>query len=223
MKTFILGATSTGLPIPGYRFGPSPGPHVLVLGGVHGDEKEGVEACLGLVHRWSKGFPFRLRVTVVPAFNMDGVLRASRLNARGVDLNRNMATNDWSSEVTNPRYNPGPAANSEPETQVLVKWLDEHKPVIIFSMHSWHPILNTNGNCAREAQAIAQWTGYKIDDSIGYPTPGCLGTYCGLEREMPTITYEIERGLATSEILRLHVPALEEALKVTESTRQKTL
>jgi hypothetical protein len=31
---------------------------------------------------------------------------------------------------------------------------------------------------------------------------------------MPTLTYEIEATLKTSEILRLHVPAIEEGLKV---------
>lgn len=223
MKNFILGLTSSGLPIPAYRFGPAAGPPVLILGGVHGDEPEGVEACLGLIQRWSHSFPFRLGVTVVPALNMDGVLRSTRVNARGVDLNRNMGTNDWSPVVSTPRYNPGPTPNSEPETQALTGWLQENRPVLILSMHSWKPMLNVNGNCVREAAIIAQWTGYKIEETIGYPTPGCLGTYCGLEREMPTLTYEIERGLKTAEILSLHVPAIEEGLKVTESTRQKTL
>lgn len=219
MKSFILGNTSTGLPIPAYRFDPGTGPNVLILGGVHGDEREGVEAALGLVHRWSVSFPFQLRTTVIPALNMDGVLRSSRVNARGVDLNRNMATKDWSAEIKTPRYNPGPAANSEPETQALVRWLEENQAVFVLSLHSWKPMLNVNGACEREAEAIAKWTGYTVEKSIGYPTPGCLGTYCGLERDVPTLTYEIERGLATEEILRLHVPAIIEGLKVTESTR----
>jgi len=222
MKSFFLPQTSTGLSIPGYRFGTS-GPQVLILGGVHGDEREGVDAALGLVSHWSEAFPYRLRVTVFPAFNLDGVLRKTRGNANGVDLNRNMATNDWSPEVKTPRYHPGSMANSEPETQALVRWLSEHKPVFILSLHSWHPVLNVNGDCKAEANAIALRTGYKVDDSIGYPTPGCLGTYCGIERAMPTLTYEIERGLSTQEILRVHIPAIEEALKVTETTRQKTL
>lgn len=223
MKTFIFGTTSNGLPIPGYRFGPASAPQVLILGGVHGDEPEGVEACLGLIQRWHQAFPFRLKVSIVPALNVDGVIRATRVNARGVDLNRNMATNDWSPEIKTPRYHPGPSANSEPETLALVQWLSEHKPVFVLSMHSWKPMLNVNGQCIGEATAIAQWTNYSIEESIGYPTPGCLGTYCGLEREMPTLTYEIERGLKTSEILRQHVPAIEEGLKFTESKRQKTL
>ena len=222
MKNFFLEHTANGLPIPAYDFGHS-GPQVLILGGVHGDEHEGVEAALGLLRRWSHSFAFTLKVTLVPALNMDGVLRHERGNGHGVDLNRNMATNDWSPIIANPRYHPGPAANSEPETRALIALLERLKPAFILSLHSWKPMLNVNGDCGREALAIAQHTGYKIDESIGYPTPGCLGTYCGLEREMPTLTYEIERGLKTPEILRRHVPAIEEALKVTELTRRKTL
>jgi murein peptide amidase A len=222
MKSFVLGASSSGLPIPAYRFGTATGPGVLVLGGVHGDEPEGIEACLGLIQRWIAGFPFRFRVTIVPVLNIDGVLRSRRVNARGVDLNRNMATNDWSPEIASSAYHPGPAPNSEPETRALVRWLDDHRPVFVLSLHSWKPLLITNGSCQRQAAVIAKWIGYSIQDSVGFPTPGCLGTYCGRERDMPTLTYEIERGLKTSEILRLHVPAIEDGLKATESMRQKT-
>ena len=84
-------------------------------------------------------------------------------------------------------------------------------------------MLNLNGDCLREAKVISQWTGYTINSDIGYPTPGCLGTYCGLERDMPTLTYELEKGMALSEIQRRHVPAILEALKVSENTRQKHL
>lgn len=220
MKSFFLPQTCTGLHIPGYSFGDN-GPEVLILGGVHGDEREGVDAAYGLVARWARAFPYRLRVTVIPAFNLDGILRGQRANARGIDLNRNMGTRDWSPEVKNPRYQPGPAANSEPETQALVKWLEEHPPVFILSLHSWHPVLNVNGNCRQEAEVIAAHTGYRIDESIGYPTPGCLGTYAGLERDMPTLTYEIQRGQSTEDILRIHIPAIEEALKTTEALRSR--
>lgn len=218
MKSYFLPQTSTGLPIPVYEVG-TEGPKVLILGGVHGDEREGVEAAYGLLDRWSKSFPFRLRMTVMPAFNLDGVIRSTRGNANGVDLNRNMATKDWSPEIKTPRYHPGAAANSEPETRTLAQWLDENKPAFLLSLHSWEPVLNVNGDCRPEAEAIAAQTGYRIDDSIGYPTPGCLGTY-GVERAIPVLTYEIERGLDTPQILRVHIPAIEAGLKVTENRKR---
>lgn len=216
MKAKVFGTSAGGLPILSYEFGRGPR-RVLILGGVHGDEIEGVIAAHGLLQRFQESFPFHLQLTIVPMFNFDGVLRSERRNARGVDLNRNLPTNDWSPEVATERYHPGPEAGSEPENKALVEYLDREKPHFILSLHSWKPMLNVNGACLEEAQAIASFTGYAIEESIGYPTPGCLGTYCGLEREMPTLTYEIERGLAAQPILKTHVPAIWEALKVTEA------
>lgn len=216
MKAFIFGHTSLGLPIPAYQFGHGQ-KKVLILAGVHGDETEGVIAAHGLLDRFFQSFPFNLTVTLVPALNLDGVLLKTRCNGRGVDLNRNMSTNDWSPDVTNPRYNPGPSANSEAETVSLIQFLEKEKPHLILSLHSWNPMLNVNGECRDEAQAISRVTGYKIEESIGYPTPGCLGTYAGLEREMPTLTYEIERGQPAQDNLKMHIPALLEALKATET------
>lgn len=220
MDTFFLERTANGLSIPAHRFGHE-GPSALILGGVHGDEHEGVEATVGLVARWSAAYTHRVRTTVVPALNLDGVLRHRRANGNGVDLNRNMATRDWSPSVANPRYHPGPSANSEPETRALISLIEKIQPKFILSLHSWHPLLNVNGDCLPEAESLARWTGYTIRDSIGYPTPGCLGTYCGLERGIPTLTYELERGMNTRDILETHVTAIDEALKITEQYRTK--
>src|SRR5690606_14233919 len=144
------------------------------------------------------------------------VLKKERKNSSGVDLNRNLPTNDWTNDVAEERYFPGPSAGSEPENQALVSWLETNKPQLVISLHSWKPLLNINGSCQPEAEVLSRITSYEIKDSIGYPTPGCLGTYCGLERDMPTITYELERNLNPEQILHKHVPAIMEALKVTE-------
>lgn len=211
MKAFIFGKTANGLPIPAYEIG-NEGPKVLILGGVHGDETEGVICSHGLLEKLSQE-SLPLQITLVPALNLDGVLAKQRVNGNGVDLNRNLPTKDWNPEKLNPRYPPGPFANSEPENQALTAWIDQHSPRFVLSLHSWKPLLNTNGNCRQQAEAIQKITGYPIEESIGYPTPGCLGTYTGLERDQPTITYEIERGLETRPILETHVPACLAALR----------
>lgn len=216
LTSFIFAKSPQNIPIIGYRFGYH-GPKVLILGGVHGDESEGVIAAHGLMESFLTSFPFKLDLTLVPSFNIEGVLKRSRCNSRGVDLNRNLPTNDWSAEVKGPRYNPGPFPLSEPENQGLVQFLEQETPGFILSLHSWFPVLNVNGNCIAQATAIAGLTNYRIDTDIGYPTPGCLGTYAGLERKSPVLTYEIESGLAAPLILKTHVPAILEALKITEN------
>jgi protein MpaA len=216
---FVFGKTALGLSIPAFRW-EGGGPEVLVLGGVHGDEVEGVIAAWGVYDAIVQGrFKPVLNLTLVPALNLDGATLKTRTNGRGVDLNRNLPSNDWNPQAFNDRYPPGPSANSEPENQALTQWLSAHSPRFVLSLHSWKPLLNVNGDCSPEAEILAQRTGYSIEPSIGYPTPGCLGTYAGLERGMPTLTYEIERGLSAAEVLRVHVPAILEALQASEKRR----
>ena len=212
MNTLFLERTANGLPIPAFDFG-GEGPRVLILGGVHGDEREGIELAYGVLDQWRASFGFACRVLLVPTLNLDGMLRGDRRNARGVDLNRNMPTRDWSPVVATERYHPGPRAGSEPESQLLVRLFDAEKFDYVISLHSFRtPMLNINGDCRDIAEASAVVSAYPVEESIGYPTPGCLGTYTGLERGIPTITYELERGMPTAPILGTHVPAINAAL-----------
>lgn len=218
MQTKIIGHTKLQIPIVAHEFG-SAGPEVLVLGGVHGDEPEGIAAAQALLARFVSDFSYKLRLVLIPCLNLDGCLAHTRVNGAGVDLNRNLPTKDWSPEVRAARYHPGPAPGSEPENQVLMKLIENHQFKLVVSLHSWEPVINTNGDCKGEAEILAKWTGYKIDDYIGYPTPGSLGTYAGLERQIPTITYEIQRDLPLNEVVAKHVEPLCHALKYTEAHR----
>lgn len=215
VKVEIFAQSPKNLPVLSYQFFRG-GPQVLILGGVHGDEIEGVWTAHSLLKSFLESFPYQLNLTLVPEFNIEGVLDKTRMNSRGVDLNRNLPTKDWSAEIKSPRYNPGPSALSEPENQGLVKYMDQYQPVFILSLHSWHPVLNINGDCRAEAEVLQKFTQYRIDTEIGYSTPGCLGTYAGLERKSPTLTYEIERGSSCEQVLSMHPPAILEMLKVTE-------
>jgi murein peptide amidase A len=218
MESFQFGKTALGMAIPAFKFGKE-GPEILILGGVHGNEIEGTTAAFGLLDRFSFKYDYKLKLTLVPAFNLDGVIKQSRVNGNGVDLNRNLPTNDWNPKAFDVKYPPGPSPCSESENKALVLFLDKVQPRFIISLHSWHPLLNVNGDCVREAESISKATGYEIKEEIGYPTPGCLGTYAGLERKMPTLTYEIERGLALEKVLEIHVPAILAALKISEKER----
>ena len=218
MMLRVLSRTHLNLPILAYDFGKSTDPKILILGGIHGDETEGVACAKALLAYFLKDFPYRLQVTLIPEANPDGCLLNTRTNSRGVDLNRNLPTKDWSSEIKSERYHPGTSPLSEVENQTLVEELKTGVQFIL-SLHSWKPILNVNGDCLQEAEVLSKLTGYGIDQDIGYPTPGCLGTYAGLERNIPTLTYEIERGLKTDLVIQNHVPAILEMLKVSERIR----
>lgn len=218
MKPFIFGKSALGIPVMAYNFG-SEGPRVLLMGGVHGDEPEGVALAANLLAQFQQKYDYKIRMTVVPVFNPDGQILHKRTNGHGVDLNRNMPTKDWTQEARAERYFPGPAAGSEPESQAFAKFLKENKPDLIISLHSWEPMLNTNGDCKGEAEVISKFTKYKITDDIGYPTPGSHGTYCGYENNIPTLTYEIQRDLPLDKVIEEHTEPILEALRWTEAHR----
>ncbi len=222
LLTFLFGKTQNGLAISGRRFGRGE-KHILVLGGVHGDEVEGVVLAGAIEARLLERDELTVRLTLVPTFNLDGVLAKTRGNARGVDLNRNLPTKDWSAVATTPRYQPGPSALSECENQALVRFLELEKPDFIISLHSWKPMLNINepkgtSICGAVARQIALHTNNIIEPTIGYSTPGCLGTYAGFERGIPTLTYEIERGLEPKRVISTHLLPLFEGIKVFEQS-----
>lgn len=195
------------------------GPHILIISGVHGNELEGVFAGYRLLGDLSRSFPYKIKLTLIPFFNPDGILQNRRTNENLVDLNRNLPTKDWTKSYSEKKYYPGYAPNSEPENQMFVQWLKKNKTHLIISLHSWKPLINVNGNCSPEAEVLSQETGYKITEDIGYPTPGSLGTYAGQERNIPTITYEIERGSQFQDILKLHIPALKKALQQSQNRK----
>ena len=211
MRTNILGYSTAGLPIFTHSFGESSF-HVLIIGGVHGDETEGIWLSRTLLGEFSKRYPYSFQLTLIPVFNPDGAWQRRRTNENLVDLNRNLPTKDWSAKIAKEKYHPGKSPNSEPENKALIKWLESRSVKFIISCHSWKPLINVNGNCSPIAEVLSQETGYKIEKDIGYPTPGSLGTYCGKERNIPTITYEIERGSSFKDARELHAPAVKKAL-----------
>lgn len=211
-----IGNSALGLPIFSYEWGSADYPKILILAGVHGNEIEGVTLASHLMSEWLVHFPFRLNITLIPQMNPDGVLLKTRGNGNGVDLNRNLPTADWSPKYEAARNYPGPYALSEPENVALVQLMKDNSFQFIFSLHSWFPLININGDCDKVAQKLHDWTGYKIEPDMGYPTPGCFGTYAFKDCKIPTITYEIERGICLSKINNPHTQAFQEALKVLE-------
>jgi protein MpaA len=167
---------------------------LLLVGGVHGDEPEGVELATQLLLWLQKNNNETIRSWIlIPCLNMDGYKTKQRTNFRGVDLNRNFPTSDWSPEHKAARYFPGPKPSSELETQALVKLIEERKPELIVHFHSWEPCVVYTGKPGREvAEDLARDTGYEAREDIGYPTPGSLGQFGWLMHQTPVICIETQ-------------------------------
>jgi protein MpaA len=185
------GTSLEGHPIPVFKTDIKAPKYLYLMAGVHGDEVEGVYVLKELFNWLKNEHSLKdMPIVVIPILNVDGYRAQTRVNAHLVDLNRNLPTKDWSPTMTQPKYNPGSKALSEPENQFLVKLLDKYRPGMIISFHTWKPILNHNGNCQDVAEYLQKFNNYEMSSDIGYPTPGSLGTF-GVEKyESPVLTFE---------------------------------
>ncbi|HUR62142.1 MAG TPA: M14 family metallopeptidase [Candidatus Thermoplasmatota archaeon] len=72
---------------------------------------------------------------ILPMVNPDGSHAFGRLNAKGVNINRNYPV-IWGSIADDPvMNNPGPGPASEVETQLMLKWLNDTRPDYYASIH----------------------------------------------------------------------------------------
>ena len=124
-----------------------------------------------------------------------------RTNSNGVDLNRNYPTKNW--ELTEKdQYFGGEKPASEIETQFMVEVIEKYKPKAIVALHSPYKIVNYDGPAQNLAQKISEIIKYPVEESIGYPTPGSFGTYCGVERNIPTITLELDEECPVEDLIK---------------------
>lgn len=172
---------------------------ILLIGGVHGDEPEGVrlaEETLTWLKSNTSGGKAICPWIVIPCLNVDGFAKQTRVNGRGVDLNRNYPSKDWTNEARAERYFPGTAPASEPEVQGIVELITELKPRLVIHCHSWNPmVVGTGPFSKKDAQRLAQSSGYEVVEEIGYPTPGSLSRYGWHDLKIPIICIEEQDDL----------------------------
>lgn len=188
-----FGRTVNKQPVLGYQFGHGSIP-VLIISGIHGNEVSGVELGRAIVDSLLQtSLNPQLALLVIPVANPDGYRARTRYNANTVDLNRNFATQNWQPENSAARLFSGTAPASEPETRILQRIITRRQPQLIISIHSPLACVNWDGPATKLAEQLAEKTNYPTQRDIGYPTPGSFGTYAGVERQIPTITLELNR------------------------------
>lgn len=160
---------------------------ILIIGVVHGDEPQGEYFINSYLEKNNQNL--KNTVYYIPRLNSN----TSRKNKNGVDLNRNFPTKNWVLGENNDYFG-GLEPNSEPETKFLVDLLNESDFSEIITIHSPYKVVNYDGPAENLAEIISSFLSYPISSDIGYPTPGSFGTYCGVERNIPTITIEIDEN-----------------------------
>ena len=179
--------------------GREPVGRALMLGGIHGDEFAAVSIMfkwMGILDDFHSGL---LHWRIVPVLNPDGLLKepGQRMNANGVDLNRNFPVPAWSenpldfwqtSTARNPRRYPGKAPLSEPESQWLAREIRSFEPDVIISVHAPLEIVDYDG-----PPNPPQKLGPLLLHQMG-TYPGSLGRWAGQELGIPVITIELPRA-----------------------------
>lgn len=169
---------------------------VLIIGVFHGDEPQGKF----LIDEYLKNHSPK-NILFIPCLNPDGMALATRTNANGVDLNRNFPTKNWSVSAQDSYYG-GEAPASEIETKFLVNVIATYNPSCILTLHTPYCVVNYDGPAKLIAEKISKIINYPVTTDIGYPTPGSFGTYCGIERNIPTITLELDEKIPVQELTK---------------------
>jgi protein MpaA len=185
---------------------------LLILAAIHGDEAETTVVVSEAMRCLPTG---ELQAAVILCGNPDGMLRGTRGNARGVDLNRNFPTSNWSadpvfykSRANDPRdqlLTTGAQPASEPETAALIALIDRLQPRAVISLHSALACVDDSGASPLGRQLADRCT-LPFLTEIGYPTPGSMGTWAG-ERKLNLVTLELEDASLYT-LKDRHVPIL---------------
>ena len=198
------------------------GKRVLVLGLIHGDETLAGEMTIEWAERLLK-IPHRNSWRVVGLLNPDGLYRRTRMNAHGVDLNRNFPTRDWPEEAqkywaasakSDPRRFPGDAAASEPETKCAVAQIKDFKPDFIISIHTPYRVLDFDGPKLRyPSYRDLPWR------ALGN-YPGSLGRFMWKDMSVPVLTVELGQKMVDAAQLQDIVGGL--AIEASNKSGPKT-
>lgn len=189
-KELKPGSSVEGDEIPAFICKNNTKTYTYLMAGVHGDEVEGVYVLKQLFDWLINEEAIKTSLVVIPILNVDGYRAGTRINAHGVDLNRNCPSEEWTDTATDAKYNPGSAPLSEPENVFLDKLFKKFPPHFILTFHSWKPLLNYNGDCKQIADFLSRYNSYEVSDDVNYPTPGSLGQYGPEEYKSPVLTFE---------------------------------
>jgi murein peptide amidase A len=180
---------------------------VMVVGGIHGDElsssalalnwiKLATQAPNNSISNAPASFAGGIHWRFIPMLNPDGLtsVPAKRVNANGVDLNRNFPTPNWARDAKiyweqrtkkDPRRWPGKEPLSEPESKFLHNEMVSFKPNLIVSIHAPYGVLDFDGPTVPPSKL-----GRLYLDQVGI-FPGSLGNYGGVHKGMPVVTIEL--------------------------------
>lgn len=189
----VMGSSVQGRPIRSLTLGRG-SRKVLLIGGIHGDEPEGAYATAEIPATFAADdLAGAVTLTIVEDANPDGRAVSQRVNANGVDINRNFPASNF--DTHEPSY--GGAPLSQPESRLLFDLIGRINPALVLVFHSWvdKQFVNFDGPARAIAEHFSIESGMPLTPSSEFaPTPGSLGSYVGRDRRTPLLTIEFLKG-----------------------------
>jgi protein MpaA len=138
-----------------FRGDPAAPVRILVVGPVHGNEPAGIRIVRALA---GMQLPAGVALVLVKDPNPDGHADHTRVNADGVDLNRNFPHGWRRSQVGSLQYG-GPRPLSEPESRFLVRLIRATRPQISIWFHQPFGLVDLSGGSAALERRFARLAG----------------------------------------------------------------
>jgi predicted deacylase len=194
----VIGHSVEGRPIDAVHVG-GEGPVVLVVGCIHGNEC----AALPVVRALERARPRGEDLWVIGEANPDGAVRDERLNADGVDLNRNFPTG-WR-PGPHDGYYPGLRALSEPESRALLAFIRRLRPAVTVWFHQPQTVVRAWGRSQAAARRYARAVGMRYRSEV-WPSGAATRWQNGLRET--SFVVELAPGALDGAHVRRHVRAL---------------
>jgi murein peptide amidase A len=136
---------------------PGPGPRVLVVGAVHGNEPAGIAVVRALEHAHPQ-----VDLWLVPELNPDGLAAGTRQNAHGVDLNRNFPSLWQHFGHPGSTYYSGPRPFSEPESRLARSLILRIHPQVTIWFHQHMNVVWAYGRSTAAGRRYARLAGMRL-------------------------------------------------------------
>lgn len=158
---------------------------MLVVGSIAGDEPGGIAVTRVLA---SEAAVAGVRLWLIPDANPDGAARGTRVNAHGVDLNRNFPFRWHHLGSPGSRYYSGPQPASEPESRTLAAFIRRVRPVLAIWLHQPYGLIDDSQGPRWPERFLARALALPLERLPDYP-----GSAIGWEDHLvPASAFDLE-------------------------------
>jgi protein MpaA len=192
IETCTAGYSVKGKPITYTKIGDGK-KMIFLFASIHGSERAGI----GILNNFQKYIIDNNELLdgktliIMPVANPDGVETKTRYNSNNIDINRNFPAVN---RITNKHS--GAFALSEPESYALYKIVNTYKPSRIIAFHEALACMDYDGPAEELAKKLAAKCKLPLH-RVG-AQPGSLGSYAGIDLNIPIITVELTKQDSTT-------------------------